>query len=153
MGDEEYLFTIDGVVAIAQVFRVVSGDGAGQIGIAESYAFCLLPGEAARAIRNVEAAFRGTVDEVSGRAELGRQLGVLLNFFQRGRCTVVAEFADHTGDGGVFSKLLDPKIVNNKLRVIGQRHTGAVNRLIPQPGAMELLRIEVNHGLAYRPVQ
>src|ERR1700749_1065770 len=108
MGDEEYLFTIDGVVAIAQVFRVVSGDGAGQIGIAESYAFCLLPGEPAWAISNVEAAFGGAVNEVSGGAELGCQVGVFLNFVQRRWSAVVAESADHTVDGGIFSKLLDP---------------------------------------------
>src|SRR5271163_1555071 len=79
MGNEEHLFTIDDVVSIVQFFRVVPGDRAGQIGIAESYAFYLLPGEATRAISDVEAAFRGTVDEMSSGAELGRQIGVLLH--------------------------------------------------------------------------
>ena len=78
MGDEEHFFPIDGVVAIVHFCRVVPGDRAGQIGIAESYAFCLLAGEATGAISDVEAAFRGAVDEMSGGAELGRQIGVFL---------------------------------------------------------------------------
>jgi hypothetical protein len=57
MGNEEYFFTINGLEAIVQVGRVVPRDGAGQIGITESYAFCLFPAEAAGAIGNVEAAF------------------------------------------------------------------------------------------------
>src|ERR1700678_874521 len=47
MGNKEYFFTIDKVVPIVQFLRVIAREGAGQIGIAESYAFCLLPGEAA----------------------------------------------------------------------------------------------------------
>src|SRR5271154_321642 len=77
MGNEEDFFTIDDVVSIVHFFRVVARDGAGQIGIAESYAFYLLPGETAGAISDLEAAFRGTVDQMSGGAELGRQVGVL----------------------------------------------------------------------------
>ncbi|MEA2263674.1 MAG: hypothetical protein QOJ51_6499, partial [Acidobacteriaceae bacterium] len=50
MGNEEYFFTIDGLEAIVQFDRVVPRDGAGQIGITESYAFCLFPAEAAGAI-------------------------------------------------------------------------------------------------------
>jgi hypothetical protein len=57
MGNEEYFFTIDGVKAIVQFGRVVSRDGASQIGITESYAFRLFPAEATGAISNVEPAF------------------------------------------------------------------------------------------------
>jgi hypothetical protein len=57
MGNEEYFFTIDGLEAIVQFGRVVPRDGAGQIGITESYAFCLFPAEAAGAISYVESAF------------------------------------------------------------------------------------------------
>src|ERR1700677_1897351 len=119
MGNEKYLFTIDGVVAIVQFCRIVPGDRAGQIGIAESYAFCLLPGEATRAIRDVETAFRGTVDEMSRGAELGRQIGVLLHLLERSRGAVVAESADHAVDGGIFSKLLHPGSEHDQLRSIG----------------------------------
>src|ERR1700733_1712483 len=153
MGNEKYLFTIDGVVAIVQFCRVIAGDRAGQIGIAESYAFCLLPGEATRAISDVETAFRGTVNEMSSGAELGRQIGILLHLLQRGRGAVVAESANHAVDGGILSKLLHPGSEHNQLRSIGQRHAGAVDRLIPQPGAVEFFRIEVDHGLAYGPIE
>ena len=57
MGNEEYFFTIDGVEAIVQFGRVVSRDGACQIGITESYAFCLFPAEAAGTISDAKAAF------------------------------------------------------------------------------------------------
>jgi hypothetical protein len=56
MGNEEYFFTVDGVVALVHLCRVIPGDGAGQIGIAESYAFYLLSGQAAGAVSNAEAA-------------------------------------------------------------------------------------------------
>ncbi len=55
MGNEEYFFTIDGVEAIVHFGRVVARDGAGQIGIAESYAFCLLPAQATGAISDAES--------------------------------------------------------------------------------------------------
>ena len=58
MGNEEYFLAIDGVVAIVHFGRVVSRDRAGQIGIAESYAFCLFPAEATGTISDAEAAFR-----------------------------------------------------------------------------------------------
>jgi hypothetical protein len=43
MRNEEYFLTVDGVVTVMHLCRVVSRDGAGQIGIAKSYAFCLFP--------------------------------------------------------------------------------------------------------------
>src|SRR6202167_5438359 len=106
MGNKEHFFPIDGVVAIVHFCRVVPGDRAGQIGIAESYAFCLLAGEAAGTISDVEAAFRRAVDEVSGGAELGGQIGILLHCLEGSRGPVVAESADHAVDGGIFSELL-----------------------------------------------
>jgi hypothetical protein len=57
MGNEEYFLTINGVVAIVHVCRIVPRDGVGQVGITESYAFCLLPAETPGTISNVKAAF------------------------------------------------------------------------------------------------
>jgi hypothetical protein len=57
MGNEEYFLTIHGVVAIVHFCRVVPRDGSGQVGIIESYAFCLLTAETPGTISNVKAAF------------------------------------------------------------------------------------------------
>ncbi len=66
MGNEEYFFPVDGVVAVVHGCGVILGEGGGQIGIGKSYAFYLAPREPARAISNVETPFGGAVNEVGG---------------------------------------------------------------------------------------
>src|ERR1700685_989755 len=90
---------------------------------------------------------------MSSGAELCRQFRVVSNLLERSRRAIVAVFANHAVDGGVFSELLNSGSEHDQLGAIGQRHARAVNCLVPQPGAVELLRIEVNNGFAYGPVE
>src|SRR5580704_14346159 len=86
-------------------------------------------------------------------SELGGQIWVVFYFFEGGRCAEVAELADLEVDGGVFSKLLHSRSKHDQVGAIRQRQAGAVDGLVSQPGAVELLRIEVDNGFVDRLIQ
>src|SRR5271163_3223700 len=83
---------------------------------------------------------------MGSRAELGSQVRIVFHFLKRSRRAVVAELADFAVDGGVFSKLLHSGSKHDEVGAVRQRHAGAVNGLVSQPGAVKLLRIEVDNG-------
>src|ERR1700749_105158 len=106
MGNEKYFFTVNGVVAVVHLSRVVPREHFGQIGIRKSYAFCLFLRQTTWAIRNVESTFRGAVDEMRCRAELSSEIRIAGNLFQGSRRAVVAKTANHAVDSRVLAKLL-----------------------------------------------
>src|SRR3984885_5347591 len=93
------------------------------------------------------------MDEMRGRTEFGCQIGVLLYFIESFGGTVITEPANHAVDGGILAKLLHPGSEHYQVRAIGQRHAGAVNCLVPQPGAVKLLRVQVDDGFSYGPIE
>ena len=63
-------------------------------------------------------------------------------YFEGSGCSAVAVLADEEIDGGVFAELVDAGGEDDELRVVGERHAGAVDALVAEPGALELVGVE-----------
>ena len=68
--------------------------------------------------------------------------GSSLTSFERARGAAVAVLADEDVDGGVFAELVDAGSEHDQFCVVGERHAGAVDALVAEPGAAELVRVE-----------
>ena len=76
-----------------------------------------------------------------------------LDGFERCRSSAIAVFADQLVDRLVFAKFLYARREDDQLRAVGQRHARAIDGLVAQPGAVKLMRIEIDDGLLDRLVE
>src|ERR1700761_5803548 len=106
----------------------------------------------ARAISNREPPLAGTMDEMSGRAQVTRQLRILPDRFKGARCSTIAILPDQRINGGILPELTNPGGEDNQFGIIRQRHASAIDALVSQPCAFELVGIEENHSLLDLPI-
>src|SRR5580698_1740081 len=88
-----------------------------------------------------------------GGTQVRREVRIL---FDSGECGWSAEipiFADECIDSGIFAKFLDAGSEHDQLAVICERHAGAVNRLVAQPGALELALFEIDDSFPNAAVE
>ena len=100
-------------------------------------------GEVAGAIGDLKTVLGGSVDEVGGGGKVVGEVFVFLNkvhHFGRG---AVAVFADEAVDLGVFAKFFDGRGEHGELASSRDRHAGAVDRFVAQPGGLKFGGIEV----------
>ncbi len=150
VGDEEDLFAVDCVHAVAEGFGVVALHHRGEVAVTEADAFDFFACEMAGAPGDGEAAFRRCVDEVSGGAQFGGDVGVFADGFERGGRAVVAVFADERVDGLVFAELFHAGREDDELGAVGERHAGAIDGLVAEPGGVKLVRVKIDDGLLDR---
>src|ERR1700677_4110804 len=153
MWNKEDIFAVDKVVAITKLLRIVARQHGFQIAILKADAFHLFAGEMPGAPSNREATFGGAVDQMSRRAQVAAEIRIGTHGFERGRRSAVAIFADQCVGIFVFAKFLYTRREDDQLCTVGERHAGTVDRLVAEPGAVKLVRIEINDSLADRCVQ
>ena len=93
------------------------------------------------------------MDEVGGGAQVGGDIGVGFDCFERGGRSSVTVLADQAVDGGVFAKFFYAGREDDQVRSVGERHAGAIDGLVAEPGAVKLLGIEIHDGLLDRLVE
>ena len=71
-----------------------------------------------------------------------------LDRLERGRRAAIAVFADERVDALVFAELVHAGREDDELGAVGQRHAGAVDGLVADPGGVKLAGIEIDDGLA-----
>src|SRR5258708_33531936 len=106
-----------------------------------------------RAPPDCEASFGGAVYKVSRRAQVAGEIRIARHRFKSSRSSAIAVLANQRIDGCVFAELLYAGREDDQLRTLGQRHAGTIDRLVAQPRAVKLMRIEINDSLPDRPVQ
>src|ERR1700733_1776545 len=145
--DVEDLFAVDDVPAVFEGGGVVFRRHLCESAVLEVHAFDLLPGEMAGTVANGEAALAGAVDEVGRSAEIAGECSIFRDQFEGSRGSAVAVLADELVDRRVLAKLVDAGGEDDELGTVGQRHAGAIDAFVAQPGALELVWIEEDHGL------
>ena len=92
------------------------------------------------------------MDEVRRHAHVGAQVGALGPFerLQGPQTALVAVFADERLLGRIFAEPVDARRKDDQLPAVRHRHARSVNRLVADPRARELRRIEVDDALAKR---
>ncbi len=122
----------------------------GQVGVLVANAFDLLARQMAGAIGDAKTVFRRAVDQVSGGGQVLSQLFVFghkLQDFVRGPITVLA---DQAVDAGIFATGSHAAGQHNQLAAVGDCHSGAINRLVAQPGAVKFCGVQIgDHGLRH----
>ena len=119
----------------------------GEIAVLEVNALDLFAREVTGAVTDGEAAFGRAVDQVRSGAEVSGECGIFLDQRESSRRSAVAVLADELVDGGVFAELMHSGSEHDELGSVGQSHAGAVDALVAEPGAAELVRIEEDDGL------
>jgi len=154
IADVEDLLAVDGVEAVLQFGNIILFAHGGQVAVVEAHRLDLLPGDAgAGAVGDLEPAFAGTVDQVRRGAEALLQFGVLRHGLQGVGSAFVAVLADQPVVLLILAELLEPGGKDDEIAVIGNGHPGAVDRLVAQPGTLELLRVQIDHHLFQGGVQ
>src|SRR5450432_608786 len=92
------------------------------------------------------------MNQMRCRAKIVRKI-LVLHGCHAGGCTKISILTNQLVDREVLSKLFHSGSQHNQLRSIRQRHPRPVNRLVPQPGAMELIRVKENHRLLNRLIE
>ncbi len=122
--------------------------------IAEADTLYLFLREAASgSIGDAEPPLAAAVNQMGCGAEIGLQLRVALHCGQGAGGAAIAVPAHQLVYCGVFSKLLEAGRQNQQLGIVGQGHTGAVNGLVAQPGALEFGRVQPHYAFVYFAVQ
>lgn len=99
---------------------------------------------------NGKTAIRGTMDQVGGGREIFLQIRVFLHQPQHLLSAHIAIFADQLIAVVILTEAADTGSQHDQLAPGGQGHAGAINCLVAQPGAFELLGIQVCHHLLQR---
>src|ERR1700733_1144871 len=85
---------------------------------------------------------------MSSRTQVAGEIRIRVYRFERGRSSTIAVLADQSVDSPVFAECSYARRKDDQHRTIRQRHTSTVDRLVAQPGTVELMRIEINDSLA-----
>ena len=93
------------------------------------------------------------MNQVGGGAEIGGEVGILRDCIERGGRAEVSVLADQRVDGAVFAEFLHGGREDDQLGSIGQRHARAVDSFVAEPGAVKLVRVEIDDGFAQRLVE
>src|SRR5580700_3225457 len=150
--NEEYLFALDAVVAIAQHLRIVAREHGFEVAICKAHAFNFFFAEMPGAQPDREAAFGRAMNEVSSRTQVASKIRIRVNGCERSRSSAIAILSDQRIDSAVFAKLLYTGCEDNQLGVIGQCHSRAVDGFVAEPCAVKFIRIEINDSLLDRGV-
>jgi len=104
-------------------------------------------------VADAEAAFAGAVDEVGGGREVvceGRLAGDEgLDFCAR----AVTIAPDHRIDSRVFAEAAQPGCEDEQLAAVGHGHPHTIDRLIAEPRAPVLFRVEPHHCFLNRLIE
>src|ERR1700731_3879795 len=84
---------------------------------------------------------------MSGCAQVACEIRISIHRFERCRSSAIAVLADQGVDGWVFAESSYTGSEDDQLRTVGQRHAGAVDRLVAEPCAVKFVRIKINHSL------
>src|ERR1700675_2934813 len=84
---------------------------------------------------------------MSSRAQVVGEIRISIHRFERRRSSAIAVLADQRVDGWVFAESSYAGSEDDQLRTVGQRHAGAVDRLVAKPCAVKLMRIKINDSL------
>ena len=87
------------------------------------------------------------MDEMGGGTEIVGQIGVGFDCGEGCRSAAIAVFADQCVDDLVFAKILYAGGENDEVGAVGQRHAGAIDGLVAEPGGVKLAGVEIDNGL------
>src|SRR5712691_10710257 len=127
--------------------RAVAREHRFQIAKLKAHAFNFFFAQLTRAPPDCEPTFRGAVYKMSGSAQVGGEIRISLHRFERRRSSAIAVLPDQGVNGRVFAESPDTGCEDDQLRTIGQRHAGAVDRLVAKPCAVKFMRIKINDSL------
>src|SRR5260370_535555 len=127
--------------------RAVAREHRFQIAKLKAHAFNFFFAQLTGAPPDCEATFRGAVYKMGGRAQVAREIRISMYCFERRRSSAIAVLADQDVDGWVFAESSYAGSEDDQLRTVGQRHAGAVDRLVAKPCAVKLMRIKINDSL------
>src|SRR5712692_158344 len=148
VGHEEDLFTFHLVVAVVQLLGVVLFRHALEISVVESCSAYFFAAEAARAVRNGEASFGGSVDEVGGGTEIVGKFLVILDCPEGGGRAAISMLPDQPINRRIFPEALYSRSEDNELGAVGQRHASSIDRFVAQPRTLQFFRVQVDHRLS-----
>src|SRR6266404_1436041 len=127
--------------------RAVAREHRFQIAKLKTHAFNFFFAQFTRAPPDCHATFRGAVYKLSGRAQVGGEIRISIHRFERSRSSAIAVLPDQGVNGRVFAESPDTGREDDQLRTIGQRHAGAVDRLVAEPCAVKFMRIKIDDSL------
>src|SRR6266404_1676564 len=127
--------------------RAVAREHRFQMAKLKAHAFNFFFAQLTRAPPDCEAAFRGAVYKMSGRAQVVGEIRISIHRVERRRSSAIAVLADQGVDGWVFAESPYTGREDDQLRTIGQRHAGAVDRLVAEPCAVKFMRIKIDDSL------